>query len=62
MRSKIIYDFNTTNIILKLYSEGLSISKIVKKLGLTTTPVKNIIKNLEFIPWQENIKKEQNVL
>lgn len=46
MSLKIIYYFNTTNLILKLYSDGLSISKIVKK-----------IKFMEFIPWLENIKK-----
>lgn len=37
MSLKITYDFNTTNLILKLYSGD--------------------IKNLEFIPWLENIKK-----
>lgn len=45
MSLKIKYDLDTTNLIVKLYSEGLSISKIVNKLNLTITPVKNVIKN-----------------
>jgi len=44
MNHKITYDKNTTDLILKLYLEGLSISKIVKKLNLTITPVKNVIR------------------
>jgi transposase len=45
MSRKIIYDENTTNLILKLYLEGVSISKITEKLNLTITPVKKLIKN-----------------
>jgi len=42
MNHKIIYNKSTTDLILKLYTDGFSVSKIV---------------NLEFISWQENIKK-----
>jgi transposase len=45
MGHKITYDKNTIDLILELYIEGLSISKIVEKLNLTKTPVKNVIKN-----------------
>jgi len=33
------------DLIIKLYTEGLSITKITEKLNLTNTPVKNVIKN-----------------
>ncbi len=49
MGHKITYDKNTIDLILELYIEGFRTNIKPEIIGN--------IKNLEFIPWEENIKK-----
>lgn len=56
------YDSNIINEAVKQYENGVNVSKIASNLRICKRNIKPIlieknVKNLEFIPWEDNIKK-----